>query len=62
MSRLFLILILASAVLFSKTSVDVNIKKTSTKLSSFSKNYTNINKKMSKTAKAILKQKKEIRI
>jgi murein DD-endopeptidase MepM/ murein hydrolase activator NlpD len=62
MIRLFLILILVSAILFAKTSVDANIKKTSNKLSSFSKNYSNINKKMAKTAKAILKQKKEILI
>jgi len=59
---LFLILTLASAVLFAKMSVDANIKKTSNRLSSFSKNYTNINKKMAKTAKAILKQKKEIHL
>jgi len=62
MIRLFLILTLASALLFSKTSVDANIKQTTTKLSSFSKNYTNINKKMAETAEAILKQKKEIEI
>lgn len=60
MIRLFLILILASTILFAKTSVDANIKKASNKLSSFSKSYTNVNKKMAKTAKAILKQKKEI--
>lgn len=62
MIRLFLILTLVSALLFSKTSVDANIKQTTTKLSSFSKNYTNINKKMAETAEAILKQKKEIEI
>ena len=60
MIRLFLILTLIASILFSKTSVDANIKKTSNRLSSFSKNYSNINKKMAKTAKAILKQKKEI--
>ncbi|MDA3909346.1 MAG: peptidase M23, partial [Sulfurimonas sp.] len=62
MIRLFLILTLASALLFSKTSVEDNIQKTSNKLSSFSKNYTNINEKMAQTAKAILEQKKEIQI
>jgi murein DD-endopeptidase MepM/ murein hydrolase activator NlpD len=62
MIRLFLIIAIASAVLFARTSVDANIKKTSTKLSSFSKNYSNVNRKMDKTAKAILKQKKEILI
>ncbi len=60
MIRLFFIFALASVFLLAKTSVDANIKKTNTKLSSFSKNYSNINKKMAKTAKAILKQKKEI--
>jgi septal ring factor EnvC (AmiA/AmiB activator) len=60
MIRLFFILTLASVLVLAKTSVDANIKKTSTKLSSFSKNYTNINKKMAQTAKAILKQKREI--
>jgi len=60
MIRLFIIFILATSSLVAKTSVDANIKKTSTKLSSFSKNYSNINKKMAKTAKAIIKQKKEI--
>lgn len=58
MIRLFLIFILVTSGLIAKTSVDANIKKTSTKLSSFSKNYSNINKKMAKTAKAIIKQKK----
>ncbi len=61
MIRLFFIFFLASILLLeAKTSVDANIKKTTTKLSSFSKNYSNINKKMAKTAKAILKQKRSI--
>ena len=60
MIRLILIFILASGLLLAKTSVDSNIKKTSTKLNSFSKKYLRVNKKMGKTAIAILKQKKEI--
>ncbi len=60
MIRLFLIFILASTLLSARTSVDNNIKKTNTKLTSFSRNYLSINKKMARTAKAILKQKKEI--
>ncbi|WP_373004810.1 murein hydrolase activator EnvC [Sulfurimonas sp.] len=62
MIRLLLILNLVSVILLAKTSVDANIEQTSTKLDSFSKNYTNINNKMAQTAKAILKQKKEIQI
>ncbi len=60
MIRLIIIFLLAPSLLLAKTSVDANIKKTSTRLSSFSKNYTIVNKKMAKTAKAILKQKREI--
>ncbi len=60
MIRLIFILIFISSLLVSKTSVDVNIKKTSKKLNYFSRNYLKINKKMAKTAKAILEQKKEI--
>ncbi len=53
-------LFLVSGMLVAKTSVDANIKQTSKKLSSFSKNYSKINKKMAQTAEAILKQKAEI--
>ncbi|NPA60290.1 MAG: peptidase M23, partial [Epsilonproteobacteria bacterium] len=60
MIRLFFIFILFTSLLVSKTSVDVNIKKTSNKLNYFSRNYLKLNKKMAKTAKAILNQKKEI--
>jgi len=41
-------------------SVDSKISKTNLKLHTYSKNYSTINKKMSDTAKAILKQKKEL--
>ncbi|WP_321778688.1 M23 family metallopeptidase [Sulfurimonas sp.] len=60
MIRLLIIFTLLPLFLFSNTSIDANIKKTNTKLSSFSKNYSIINNKMAKTAKAILKQKREI--
>ncbi|MBL0707428.1 MAG: peptidoglycan DD-metalloendopeptidase family protein [Sulfurimonas sp.] len=60
MIRLLSILTITSLILFAKTSVDANIKKTNNKLNSFSKNYSIVNKKMSKTARAILKQKRSI--
>ncbi|MCK9490825.1 MAG: peptidoglycan DD-metalloendopeptidase family protein [Sulfurimonas sp.] len=60
MIHLFLVIILATSAVFAKTSVDADIKNTSSKLSSFSKSYSNLNEKMTETAKAILKQKKEI--
>ncbi|MDY0232943.1 MAG: peptidoglycan DD-metalloendopeptidase family protein [Sulfurimonas sp.] len=62
MTHLFLVIILASSMVFAKTSVDSDIKKTSSKLSTFSKSYSNLNEKMDETAKAILKQKKEIEV
>ncbi|WP_373034472.1 murein hydrolase activator EnvC [Sulfurimonas sp.] len=62
MIRLLIIFILSCIYVSAKTSVDVNIEKTSNKLSAFSKNYSNINKKVAQTAEAILKQKKEIEI
>ncbi len=60
MIRLFLISILLLSPLFTKENIDKKISKTSSKLHSFSKNYSNINKKMAQTAKAILKQKREL--
>lgn len=62
MIRLLIIFILSCIYVSAKTSVDANIEKTSNKLSAFSKNYSNINKKVAQTAEAILKQKKEIEI
>jgi len=41
-------------------SVDKKIEKTSKELNSYSKNYKELNKKMAKTAEAILKQKRKI--
>jgi len=47
-------------LLFGQADIDTKIKKTSSKLQTYSKNYSNLNRKMAKTAKAILKQKREI--
>ena len=58
--RLFLVVVFLHLSLLAKTSVDEKIQHTNTKLNSFSKTYTNISKKMSQNAKAILKQKQEI--
>lgn len=60
MIRLVSLLIISFLLLDASSSVDSKIKITSTKLTGFSKNYSNINKKMAQTAKAILKQKREI--
>lgn len=60
MIRLFIILSLLFSISLAKSSVDSDIKKANKKINSFSKNYTKLNKKMSITAKAILKQKKAI--
>jgi len=60
MIKLFLIIVFLSTILLSKSSIDANIKKTSSKLTYFSKNYSKLNKKMAQTAKAILDRKKEI--
>jgi len=57
-------LLVAFSVLFSltfaKTSVDNKIKNTSTKLSKYSLNHKNINKKVAQNARKILKLKKEL--
>ena len=60
MIRLFVILSLVFSFSFSKTNIDNKIKKTSTKISTYSKNHKNINKKMSRNAKKILILKKEL--
>jgi len=60
MIRLVTLFILLFSLLEAATSVDAKIKNTSNKITSQSKNYKNINKKMSQNARAILKQKKEI--
>lgn len=58
--RLILFLLLLQCLAFSKGETDKRIAKTSSKISSYSKNYTNINKKMAQTATAILKKKREV--
>jgi len=60
MIRLLILFTLVFFNLDANTSVDGKIKKTSSKISSYSKNHKNINKKMAKNAKAILKQKREL--
>ena len=57
--RFFLLCVFLLTSLYS-ANIDKKIKKTSSKLNSYSKNYLVINKKMAETAKAILKQKKEL--
>ncbi len=57
--RLFWLL-LFSAVLFGAQNLDIKIKQTSKQLNGFSKDYKRLNRKMAKTAEAILKQKKQI--
>jgi septal ring factor EnvC (AmiA/AmiB activator) len=61
MIRLLLIFVLSFLFLEAARSVtDTKIKKTSSKISSYSKNYKQLNKKMANNAIAILKQKKII--
>jgi septal ring factor EnvC (AmiA/AmiB activator) len=54
------ILVCSFALLFGQADIDKKIKKTSSKLQTYSKSYSSLNKKMAQTASAILKQKKEI--
>lgn len=56
----FFVICLLSTILFAKGSVDTKIEKTTKELNSYTKNYSKINKKMAKTAKAIILQKREI--
>ncbi len=60
MRYLFFLLVVCSISLNAKVDIDKKIKQTSLKLHSYSENYSNLNKKMAKTAKAILNQKKEL--
>jgi septal ring factor EnvC (AmiA/AmiB activator) len=60
MYRFILVFIFIVISLEAKQDIDVQIKDTATKISSFSKTYSSINKKMAQNAKAILKQKKAI--
>jgi len=60
MRHILLICLLLLVFLDAKQNIDKKIKQTSSKLHSYSKNYSSLNKKMAKTAKAILLQKKEL--
>lgn len=60
MIRLFLILALTFFIALAKDDINAKIKSTNSKISSFSKNYTRLNQKMAKNAKAILSQKLRI--
>jgi len=61
MNRIILFILLSVSCVLAQGNIDQKIKKTSSKLTKYSKNYKNINRKMAQTAKAILKQKKELR-
>ncbi len=58
--RFVVLCLLFASLLYAQGEIDKKIKRTSSKLSSYSKNYSNLNKKMARTAKAIIEQKKEI--
>jgi septal ring factor EnvC (AmiA/AmiB activator) len=61
MMNRFVILVLVFYVsLHAAVKIDEKIKKTNSKLHSYSRNYSSLNKKMAKTAKAIIMQKREI--
>ena len=60
MYRLLLLFLLFNLSAYAQGEIDKKIKKTSSQLHSYSKNYSSLNRKMAKTAKAILKQKKEL--
>lgn len=60
MIRLLIALSMLFVLVEAKEDINKKISKTSSKLSSFSKNYSNINRKMAKTAKDILRQKREL--
>lgn len=61
MQAFILILLLTwTTLVYSSSSIDKKIKKTSSKLHSYSKNYFRLNMKMAKTAKAIIKQKAQL--
>jgi len=58
--RLVLLFLLLLSFSDAKTSTDKEIKKTSSKIKSYSKNYSRLNKKMSQTANKILLQKRRL--
>jgi len=58
--RIVLVFLLLMSFLDAKSSTDKEIRKTSTKIKSYSKNYSRLNKKMSQTADKILVQKRSL--
>lgn len=60
MKRFFVFFLLMSSVVFGSKNIDAKIQKTSKQLDSYTKNYSKINRKMARTAKAIILQKREI--
>ncbi len=60
MHRFVILFFLLLSSLHAQGEIDKKIKKTSTKLHSYSKNYSNLNRKMAKTATAILHQKRKL--
>jgi len=61
MIKLIFLFFFVFSIAHAKTSVDTKITKVHYKLSNYSKNYSNLNQKMSETAQAILNQKQEIK-
>ena len=60
MIRIFIVLLLLFSLSLAKDDIDNKIKSTSSKIDTFSHNYTTLNKKLAKNAKAILEQRLEI--
>lgn len=60
MHRLLILFFFIISSLHAQGEIDKKIKKTSSKIHSYSRNYSNLNRKMARTAKAILKQKQEL--
>jgi len=60
MIRLFVALLIFTTIVYAKANINTQIKSTNNKINTFSQNYTSLNNKMAKNAKAILKQKLEI--
>jgi murein DD-endopeptidase MepM/ murein hydrolase activator NlpD len=58
--RFFVLVFLLLLATSQADEIDIKIKQTSSRLNTFSANYTDINKKMAQTAKEILEQKNEI--
>ena len=55
-----LLFLFVSSYLYAQGTIDKKIKKTSSQLHSYSKNYSTLNRKMARTAKAIIVQKQEL--